>query len=113
MSSVACLALIMYMESRGEPLHTQQLVASVAIERARQEAVPLCQSMNKPRAYSWLWDGVKTKVDPKQLDALKKVAVKEIANPTLKGRMYFNERRMGRRYRTPHKPIVSGNLIFY
>ena len=113
MNSVACLALILFMESRGESLQTQQYVASVAIERAKQEAVPLCQSMKKPRAYSWLWDGVKTKVDPKQLDALKKVAVKELANPTLKGRMYFNERRIGRRYRTSHKPIVSGNLIFY
>lgn len=112
-ATVACLALIMFNEARGESLQTQQYVASVAIERARQEAVPLCQSMKKPRAYSWLWDGVKTKVDPKQLDTLKKVAVRELANPTLKGRMYFNERKMGRRYRTPHKPIVSGNLIFY
>lgn len=113
MNSVACLALILFMESRGESLQTQQYVASVAIERAKQEQSTICESMKKPRAYSWMWDRKNNRVDHKQLNALKQVAVKELAIPTLKGRMYFNEKRMGRRYRTPHKPIVSGNLIFY
>lgn len=113
MSSVACLALIMYMESRGEPLQTQQYVASVAIERAMQEQVTICESMKKPRAYSWMWDRKKTKVDHKRLNALKTIAVRELATPTLKGRMYFNERKLGKLWRTRYKPTVSGNLIFY
>lgn len=113
MSSVACLALIIFMESRGESLQTQQYVASVAIERARQESIPLCQSMKKPRSYSWMWDKKKTKVDPKALGEFKKLAAKELANPTLEGRLFFHERRVGRLYKTPYKVIASGNLIFY
>ena len=113
MSSVACLALIIYMESRGESLQTQQYVASVAIERARQEQATICESMKKPRAYSWMWDRKKTKVDPVKLKAMQVVANKEMHHQSLSGRLYFNERRLAKMWRTPHKPIVSGNLIFY
>ena len=113
MSSVACLALIIYMESRGEPLQTQQYVASVAIERARQEQTTICESMKKPRAYSWMWDRKKTKVDPVKLKTMQMVANKEMRHQSLSGRLYFNERRLAKMWRTPHKPIVSGNLIFY
>lgn len=113
MSSVACLALIVFMESRGESLLTQQYVASVAIERAKQEQTTICGSMKKPRAYSWMWDKKSTKVDQKQLDVLKVLASRELENPTLKGRLFFNERKLAKMWVTPYKPIVSGNLIFY
>ena len=44
MSVLSCLALIVAMESRGESLQTQHYVASVAIERAKEESVGICQS---------------------------------------------------------------------
>ena len=113
MNSLACLALVVYMESRGEALITQHYVASVAIQRAEQEEVSVCKSMKKPRAYSWLWDGVNTKVDPKQLELSKKVAKQELQKQTLQGRLYFNECRLGKRFRTEHKMIKSGGLCFY
>lgn len=113
MSSVACLALIIFMESRGEPLQTQQYVASVAIERARQEGATICESMKKPRAYSWMWDRRKTEIRKAKLKALQVVASNEMHHQSLTGRLYFNERRLGKLWRTARKPIVSGKLIFY
>ena len=113
MNSLACLALIVFMESRGESLQTQKYVASVAIERARQEEVTLCQSMKKPRAYSWMWDNKHTRVNKAELEKLKVVAAHELRKPSLEGRLFFHERRVGRLYRTPYKVITSGNLIFY
>ena len=113
MSVLSCLALIVAMESRGEALQTQHYVASVAIERAKEESVGICQSMKRPRAYSWMWDKVKTKVDKKSMLVSESVAAQELKHQSLRGRLYFNERKLRKRYNTPHKPIVSGNLIFY
>lgn len=113
MSSVACLALIVFFESRGEPVLTQQYVASVAIERAKQEKVSVCESMKKPRSYSWYWDKHSNRVDQKLLKQFEILAVKEMRNPSLKGRTFFNEKKMGRRFKTSYKPLVSGNLVFY
>lgn len=113
MSISTCLALIVFFESRGEPVLTQQYVASVAIERAKQENVSVCESMRKPRSYSWYWDKHSNRVDRKSLKQFEVLAVKELRNPTLKGRSFFNERKMGKRFRTPNKPLVSGNLVFY
>ena len=113
MSALSCLALIVAMESRGQALQTQHYVASVAIERAKEERTEICNSMKKPRAYSWMWDGKKTKIDKVSMDVAKTVATQELKNQSLKGRLYFNERKLAKLWRTPHKPIVSGNLIFY
>ena len=41
------------------------------------------------------------------------VATKELQRQTLKGRLFFNEKKYKKRFDTPHKPIVSGDLIFY
>ena len=112
MMSATCLAMIVFFESRGEPELTQRYVASVAIERARQEQVSLCSSMRKPRAYSWYWDK-KPNAVAKELKPFEVLAVREIRKPTLTGYMYFNEYKMGRRYRTPKKLTKSGHLVFY
>jgi len=113
MTSVACLALIVFFESRGEPVLTQRYVASVAIERAKQENVHICTSMRKPRSYSWYWDKYSNKVDHEKLKGFEILVTKELRNQTLRGRIFFNERKMGKRFRTSNKPIVSGNLVFY
>lgn len=113
MSVISCLTLIIFMESRGEPIQTQHYVASVAIERAKNEHIGVCESMKKPRAYSWMWDGRKTRVDKKLQDSFNAIAQTEMKRPSLPGRLYFNERKLSKRYRTGYKPVVSGNLIFY
>lgn len=113
MTALSCLALIVAMEARGQALQTQHYVASVAIERAKEERTDICKSMKRPRSYSWMFDGVSTKVDKKSMLVATSVAASEIKHQSLTGRLYFNERKMGKRYRTPNPLIVSGNLVFY
>jgi len=113
MTSVLCLTLIMYMEARSESPLTQSYVASVAIERAKQENKSICESMKTPRAYSWLWDGVNTKVNQKHFEKIKPLATRQLQSPALRGHTFFNERKLGKRFKTHNKPITSGNLIFY
>jgi hypothetical protein len=113
MMSATCLAMIVFFESRGEPVITQRYVASVAIERAKQEQVSLCSSMRKPRAYSWYWDKKPNAVAKDSLKPFEVLAVREIRKPTLTGYMYFNEKKMLRRYATPKRLIKSGHLVFY
>ena len=45
MGTIACLSLIMYMEALNQGDYTKALVADVAIERAKQEELSVCQSM--------------------------------------------------------------------
>lgn len=113
LAEAKCLALIMYMEARNQNERTKALVASVAIERAKQENKDVCSSMRKPRAYSWLWDGVSTKVDSKLVAELGKLAELQLKHPAILGRYYFNECIYGKRFKTDNKVIRSEKLCFY
>ena len=113
MGAVACLSLIMYMEALNQSDYTKALVADVAIERAKQEELSVCQSMKKKKSYSWMWDGKYTKVDRKLLEGLKPIAARELKKPVVKGRFFFNECSLGKRFRTDYKLIRSEKLCFY
>ena len=115
MTTLSCLALILYMEARSEPVITQQLVASVALERAKNEKLELCSSIKKPKAYTWMWDGINTPVDKTSKEYTKalKLARQALARQTLAGRLYFNNCTLGRRWKTSYKVIRSGKLCFY
>lgn len=113
MSVISCLTLIIFMESRGVSDTTKNYVASVAVEKAKYEGTGVCQSMKKKATYSWMWDGRTTKVDKKLQDSFQHIAYKQLDNPSLPGRLYFNECSLGKRYKTPYKVIKSDNLCFY
>ena len=116
MGTIACLSLIMYMEALNQGDYTKALVADVAIERAKQEELSVCQSMKRKKSYSWMWDGKNTKVDNQILKDLRQIAVSELKKPTITGRYFFNECRSaskGRRYKTEYKLIKSEKLCFY
>lgn len=113
MSSLYCLSLIIYMEARSEPILTQQLVASVAMERAAFEQLAICSSLKKPKAYSWQWDGIATKMDEKEFTKSKRIARIELAKRSMKGRLYFNHCKLGKRFHTKFSMVRIGNLCFY
>ena len=113
MGTIACLSLIMYMEALNQGDYTKALVADVAIERAKQEELSVCQSMKRKKSYSGMWDGKSTKVNKKLLEGLKPIAVKELKKPVVTGRYFFNECSMGKRYKTKYKLIKSEKLCFY
>lgn len=112
MSSLACLSLIIFMEARGVSIQSHHYVASVAVERARYEGTDVCSSMKKRGAYTWMWDGIHTKVDRKLIKSLEKVAQHELKKPSLPGYLFFNECRR-KPYHSRHKVVKSDNLCFY
>ena len=65
MNTISCLALIIYMESRGEPIQTQQYVAATAINIAEKWNKSICDSIKIPKIYSWQWDGVNAPIKDK------------------------------------------------
>lgn len=113
MNTLACLTLVLYMEARNQTEYTQSLVGSVVIERAKVENIPICKSIKRKGSYSWMWDKLNTKVDKKVFNTIKIVASRELAKPTITGRYFFNEKKLGKRYKTAYSPITSGKLIFY
>lgn len=113
MTSVSCLALILYMEASTQSLHTQTLVADVVIARAEKEKLSICSSMKKPKSYSWMWDRKRTKVQKEKLESLKKIASQEIRRNKSRARLYFNECSLGKRFKTPNRMIRSEKLCFY
>lgn len=114
MSSVACLALIIYFEARGEPDLAQRMVAEVAIHRAKTEDKPICKSLRSPRSYSFMWDKISNKIRDKESyeDALS-IARRVLNTKNVPSRLYFNECSMGKRYKTQHKIRRVGRLCFY
>lgn len=113
MLDVHCIALVIYMEAQTQSIFTKSLVASVAIERAKQEDTTICKSIKKRGSYSWMWDRRNTVVKNEHLTKLYPIARKELKNPTIKGRYFFNECTLGKRWRTPYQVIRSEKLCFY
>ena len=113
MTSLSCLALIIYMEASTQSSFTQSLVADVAIARAEKEKLPICSSMKKPKSYSWMWDGRNTKVKKDKLKTLEEIANKELKRNRIRTRFYFNECTLGKRFKTPNKMVRSEKLCFY
>jgi spore germination cell wall hydrolase CwlJ-like protein len=114
MSSIACLALIVYFEARGEPALAQRMVAEVAVHRAKTESKPICTSLRSPKSYSFMWDKISNKIREKDAyeDAIS-IARRVLSIKNVPSRLYFNECSMGKRYKTQHKIRRVGRLCFY
>jgi N-acetylmuramoyl-L-alanine amidase len=117
-SLLLCLSLTIYHEARGEPIAVQEAVAAITMNRTRDKDYPsnVCKVVHSPRAFSWVRSHHGS---IKELAALSKA--KEIAKPYLKGkinkrvgkRLFFNHHRLGKRYKTPYKPIRIGHFLVY
>lgn len=114
MIELGCLALVMYMESSISSVTTQAYVASVVIERAKQDKQTICKNIHRPISYSWMFDGKNTKVDQLFLhQKLYPIALAQLKKPRLVGYYYFNECRLGKRFKTKNKMIRSDTMCFY
>jgi hypothetical protein len=114
MTELACLALVMYMESSISSKTTQEYVGSVVIERAYQDRQSICKNIHKPISYAWMFDGKNTKVDEQFLQKkITPIAERVLKKPRLKGYYYFNECRLGKRFKTKNKMIKSDTMCFY
>lgn len=113
MTSTACLALLIFMEARNQSSFTQSLVADVAIARAEAEKLSICDSIKKPKSYSWMWDGKHTVTPKASLKQLEKIALTELKRAKIKNYLYFSNCSAGKRFKTKNKMIRSEKLCFY
>lgn len=112
-TSLMCLALTVYHESRGEPLKGQFAVAEVVMNRTEQRDKTVCQVVKENRQFSWVrrWNG-------RIPDNKEWAQAVNIAELTLKGidHNYIGSRAYFKKYVKPTKvksPIRIGKHIFY
>lgn len=77
---------------------------------------PVCKVVYSSHQFSWTLKKRSTTGDKEALSKAKKIAsayLKGRKNKLVGTRKYFNHKRMGKRYKTPNKPIVLGKLVFY
>lgn len=89
-AALLCLALNVYHEARGESVTGQRAVASVTINRARENESTICEEVFKPHQFSWTGPYLRISKTKRINYAVKKVKeqeawtkAKDIAKKTL------------------------------
>lgn len=117
-TALLCLSLNIYHESRGESERVQEAVAAITMNRASEmdKNNPVCKVVYSSHQFSWTLKKRSTTRDKKALSKAKIIASRYLngkRNKLVGTRQYFNHKRMGKRFKTPNKPIVLGRLVFY
>lgn len=112
-----CLSLNIYHESRGEPIEAQEAVAAITINRSKDKDKPMsvCSVVYTPGAFSWTRHHRKVE-DRESFDRAKQIARDYLSGKkhrTIGNRIYFNERGLGKRFKTSNRPIRIGKLLYY
>lgn len=128
--SVACLAMNVYHEARGQPLEGQVAVAHVTLNRARHTGLTPCQVVIQPKQFSWVndgkmyYDGKSWKVDPslwprnkKAWDEAKLVAravmLNVVKDPT-HGALYYHAEKVHPKWAKKMQFVTKiGSHLFY
>ena len=120
--AVQCTAKAIYIEARGEPMMAQKLVASVVINRAKEikgkpKLRDTCSVVKTKGTFPWykkhpIWVPIEELGAWQQALAIA-AAAQYVPHKYASPYMYFNELRLGKRFNTQVKPVVSGHLIFY
>jgi len=117
-TALLCLSLNIYHESRGESERVQEAVAAITMNRVERMEGPnsVCNVVYSSHQFTWTKNKRSKVKDKEALSKAKKIASAYLhgkINKQVGKRVYFNHKRMGKRYRTPNKPIVLGQLVFY
>jgi spore germination cell wall hydrolase CwlJ-like protein len=123
-TALLCLALNSYRETRGEEVAAQIAAMKILQNRAELNHTTVCQEVAKHKQFAWVRKyGI---TDPKphgQIDKAAWIQAKQLAKSVLvndvivKGitpkHTFFNEARMGKRYKTKTKVKRIGKMLFY
>lgn len=130
-AAAICLALNVFHEARGESVKGQYAVAFVTMNRTDSESddpSKVCNVVFKKDQFTWTADYKKPSARFLKIALMAKKSDEEswgraidIANTVIankpkdftKGAIYFNERKMGRMYKTSTAAVVIGAHIFY
>lgn len=106
---IFCLATAVYNESRNQPEVTQLAVMSVVMNRGSDP----CKTILEPHQFAFVKKGrIPPVKEPKTFKKIQKL-VREGRPNLSKKYTFFNELRLGVRYKTDAKPVRLGKLIFY
>lgn len=110
---VRCLVDNVYHEARGEPVRGQQLVAKVTINRANLAEETICQTVYKPKQFSWT--NQKPKLPDRSSEAYKTAyyAAYQAINLKYEATYYHTARVHPRWDRKLVRVAKVGNHIFY
>ena len=112
-TSMLCIALTVYHESRNQPVPTQMAVASVVMNRAKQEHKSVCSVVKQPKQFSFVHNGrIPVPTDKHTFKLIKQRVAQNRANLSRKY-TYFNHVSMGKRYQTSARPVRLAELLFY
>lgn len=116
---LACLAVAIYFESKGEPLPGQLAVANVILNRARSGRYPpnTCGVVTQRGQFSFVHGGLLPAIDPAK-DAyrtaikLAKIATAELWDSPAPGALFFHATRVGMGQGGTRIALI-GHHIFY
>jgi N-acetylmuramoyl-L-alanine amidase len=115
-TTLLCLTLNIFHESRGESIDTQEAVAAITLNRSRKWGKGVCMEVYSPGSFSWTRHSHLKIKEKLAFERAKRIATAYLSgkvNHKIGDRLYFNERRLGKRFRTKHKPIILGRLMMY
>jgi len=116
-TALLCLTLNVFHESRGESILTQEAVAAVTMNRTKDKSFPkdVCKVVYAKGAFSWTrhHHKIKDKVALEKAKDIARLYLSGKTNRMIGNRLYFNEIRLGKRFKTTHRPIVLGKLVMY
>ena len=120
--ALLCLAMVVFKESRGEPIKAQYAVLEVVHNRTKHPNHPkdYCSVIKQPRQFSW-YKGGKIKPPTYELEAWKQSVevAKSFTNKKTNytnGAIFFNHKSLGIRYAitTDHgRAVRLGNHVFF
>lgn len=124
-----CLAQTLFHEAANQPIKAQFLIANATFNRAadllvggyaaprsivKLERLNICKTVSMPHQYSW-W-GYRGRVTDKIAYKRALTLATQLLKPsfyTVGRTRYFNHLRLGKRYKTPVKPIVVAETVVY
>lgn len=113
---VLILANVIHHEARSEDYKTKVLVASVVMERVVLENSDIQTIVYSPKAFSNFKLYAPTAIEDITSFKESKAIAENILHGRLKvtkGYRFFNDKKLGVRYKTKAKPIYTANLVFY
>jgi spore germination cell wall hydrolase CwlJ-like protein len=91
-------------------------VASVTINRSKKYSKGICKVVYSPAAFSWTRNKNLKIKDKIAFEKAKRIAASYLQgnrNSKIGDRLFFNERTLGKRFKTKNKPIIMGKLMYY
>ena len=116
MSSILCLALVVFNEARAEPYEGKYAVAEVVINRAEQQNKSICEIVKQPNQFTFVKNKGLTipKTEKDAWEEAQKVASSSLSKRTnySNGALYFNTKAIGVRFNKKRKASI-GNHVFF